>query len=375
MTEALPEPDRLPGAPHPRETFTLYGQGAAEAVFLAAIASGRAHHAWLLTGPRGVGKATLAWRIARFLLSQGGAPPAGLFGDAPAEPVSLDIPPDAPVARRTAALSEPRLFLLRRGPNDRETALSDQIRVNEVRELVKFLQLSSADGGARAVIVDAADEMNVQAANALLKMLEEPPQGVTFLLVSHRPQALLPTIRSRCRELRLAPLSPDDVARVLAEAGAPEGDARVLAALAAGSAGEAVRLAFLDGPALYARLVALAATMPAMDRGAAIALADAISGKARAEDADLALSFVERLATRLAAAAATGKPVEEAAPGETAVMARLAPHPGAARLWAEFHAAASERHARGLAVNLDPAGLLLDTLLRFNEVAGQVSGP
>jgi DNA polymerase-3 subunit delta' len=176
-------PDRLDGAPHPRETARLIGQDVAETAFLDAFRQGRLHHGWLLTGPKGVGKATLAWRIARFLLAT--PEDDGMF--APPPPDSLDIPPDHPVARRLRALAEPRLYLLRRGPNDKETALSQFITVDEVRKMKSFFALSAADGGRRVAIVDAADEMNSAAANALLKLLEEPPAGATFLLVSAPP--------------------------------------------------------------------------------------------------------------------------------------------------------------------------------------------
>ncbi|MDX5358084.1 MAG: DNA polymerase III subunit delta', partial [Rhodobacterales bacterium] len=227
-SDHLPEPDRAEGAPHPRETRLLLGQDRAEAAFLDAYASGRLHHGWLLTGPKGVGKATLAWRIARFLLAtpedQG-----GFF--APAPPGSLDIPEDDPVARRIRALSEPRLFLLRRGPNDKGDALTREITVGEVRKMKSFFALSAADGGRRVAIIDAADELNTAAANALLKLLEEPPEGVTMLLVSHQPARLLPTIRSRCRVLALHPLTPADMASALSAAGAEVHDPQAMAQL------------------------------------------------------------------------------------------------------------------------------------------------
>ena len=196
--EALPEPDRAEGAPHPRETGQIFGQEAAEAEFLDAFASGRLHHGWLLTGAEGVGKATLAWRIARFLLANQTPAEDGLFG-APPPPASLDVDPEHPVARRLRALSEPGLFLLRRGPNDKGDRLAQEIRVSEVRKLANFFGLSAADGGRRVVIVDAADELNTQAANALLKMLEEPPARTVMLLVAHQPSRLLPTILKEAR--------------------------------------------------------------------------------------------------------------------------------------------------------------------------------
>ncbi|MCX8509716.1 MAG: DNA polymerase III subunit delta', partial [Rhodobacteraceae bacterium] len=131
--DSLPEPDRIEGAPHPRETPVLYGQAAAEAAFLETYATGRLHHGWLITGPRGVGKATLAWRIARFLLATPQSDEGGMFGDSPAAPDSLDIPESHPVARHMRAGAEPGLFVLRRGPNDKGDRLSAEIRVDEVR--------------------------------------------------------------------------------------------------------------------------------------------------------------------------------------------------------------------------------------------------
>ncbi|MGR3697468.1 MAG: DNA polymerase III subunit delta', partial [Roseovarius sp.] len=133
----LPEPDRVEGAPHPRETVQLFGQDAAESEFLDAFNTGRLHHGWLITGPRGVGKATLAWRIARFLLATPLVQEEGLFG-APPAPVTLDVSADHPVARRMLALSDPGLFLLRRGPTDKGDRLAAEIRVSEVRKLGNF---------------------------------------------------------------------------------------------------------------------------------------------------------------------------------------------------------------------------------------------
>ncbi|MEO1789626.1 MAG: DNA polymerase III subunit delta', partial [Pseudomonadota bacterium] len=178
MSDApVPEADRLGDAPHPRDTPALFGQDAAQGAFLAAYAQDRLHHAWLITGPRGVGKATLAWRIARFLLAE--APvEAGMFC-APPPPTTLDIDAEHPVARRVAAGSEGRLFLVRRSWDAKTKRLKSTIGVDEVRGLKSFFAMSAADGGRRVVIVDAADEMTVNAANALLKVLEEPPDRCT----------------------------------------------------------------------------------------------------------------------------------------------------------------------------------------------------
>ncbi|MEO0677525.1 MAG: DNA polymerase III subunit delta', partial [Pseudomonadota bacterium] len=192
-----PEPDKLDGAPHPREAPQLFGQGAAEQSFLDAFNTGRLHHGWLITGPRGIGKATLAWRIARFLLATRPQDDGGLFG-APPPLASLHIDPEHPIARRMAVRAEPGLFSLTRSLVETTGRMSREIRIEDVRRMRKFFAMSAADGGRRVVIVDAADEMNASAANAILKLLEEPPRDAVLLLIAHQPSRLLPTIRSRC---------------------------------------------------------------------------------------------------------------------------------------------------------------------------------
>jgi DNA polymerase III subunit delta' len=368
MSVDLPEPDRIEGAPHPRETIRLFGHPQAEAAFLEAHATGRRHHAWLITGPRGVGKATLAWRIARFLLA-GEPAEAALFG-APPPPGSLDVSPDHPVSRRLLALSEPRNFLLRRGANEAGTALAAVIRIEETARLRSFLQLSAADGGERTIILDAADEMNPNAANAILKMLEEPPRRTTFLLVSHQPSRLLPTIRSRCRTLRLSSLAPQAIAAALEQAGVEVGDPVALAELSGGSVGEAIRLVNLDGMAAYGALIGL--FRPRLNRAQAIRLAESFGGRANEPKLDLMLRLFDLFLSRLARAALSGPPAE-AVPGEADLMARFAPGPEAARTWAEAQDTLGGRLRHGKAVNLDPAVLILDTLLRIDQTAASLS--
>jgi DNA polymerase-3 subunit delta' len=364
----LPDPTQVAGAPHPRDTLRLVGQARAEAGFLEAFSTGRMHHGWLLTGPRGVGKATLAWRIARFLLTQP-ADDGGLFG-APPPPASLDTDPEHPVCRRIYAGSEPGVFVLKRGANATGTGLSQDIRVDEVRKLKSFLHLSATEGGRRIVIVDSADEMNTQAANALLKLLEEPPARVTFLLISHQPAGLLPTIRSRCRELRLETLAPDAMAEALlaAEDGADLNTA-ALATLSGGSVGEAIRLLNLDGLASYEKLVALFSTLPQLDRVRALALADSITGKANEARYDLLLGLIELFLARLARAGVTGPLPIEGAPGEAKLAARLCPDAYAAMKWAAVHQRLGARARHGRGVNLDPAALVMDMLLEITAAA------
>ncbi|WP_299734400.1 DNA polymerase III subunit delta' [uncultured Roseobacter sp.] len=363
-------PDQIEGAPHPRDTPQLFGQDAAQQAFLDAFGTGRLHHAWLLTGPRGIGKATLAWSIARFLLATPPLDDDELFG-APPPPSTLAIDPEHPVARRIAAGAEPGLKSITRTPNPTTDRMRDQIVVDDIRSLAGFFQLSAADGGRRVVIVDAADDMNPSAANALLKMLEEPPDRATLLLISHHPSGLLPTIRSRCRTLRLNTLSPDDMARAFAQAGIEVG-ARTdsLAELSGGSVGAAMRLSLLDGLKTYAELVALIQTLPQFDRAAALKLAEAAAARGAEAKRDLLFELIDLLLSRLArrGASGTGSTVE-AAPNEAAILARLAPDQTAGRAWAQVAQETGARARHGRAVNLDPAALVLDTLIKISQTA------
>ncbi len=373
MTQDLPAPDQAPGAPHPREAVQLFGQDSAEQAFLQAFVSGRLHHGWLLAGPRGVGKATLAWRIARFLLATPDAQEDGLFG-APPPPVSLDIDPDNPVAHRVMAGSDPGLVSITRSANDKTGKMRDQIVVEDVRKLGRFFGLSATDGGRRVVIVDAADEMNPSAANALLKMLEEPPARTTLLLISHQPSRLLPTIRSRCRTLRLTELSPHDLSRALEQAGAerpPDAATQeALATLARGSAGDALRLMSVGGLEIYAELIAILQSLPRLDRPRTLKLAESAAQRGGDDRFRLMLDLTDILLARLARTGASGQPPSPlAAPGEAELLARLSPNAAQARAWASLSAQISARTRHGLAVNLDPAALVLDMIVKIQDVA------
>jgi DNA polymerase-3 subunit delta' len=364
-------PDQIEGAPHPRDTPLLFGQAEAEAAFLAAFATGRLHHGWLLTGPKGVGKATLAWRIARFLLTQ---PPQqeddGLFG-APPAPTSLAVDPDHPVARRIQAGAEGGLKSITRTPNPTTDRMRDQIVVEDIRRLGGFFQMSAADGGRRVVIIDAADDMNTSAANALLKMLEEPPANATLLLISHQPSRLLPTIRSRCRVLRLGALGAQDMGLALDQAGmALTTPPQAMAELTSGSVGAALSLALLDGHDTYAELISLLGRMPDLDRPRALKMAEAAAQRGAEARLTLLIELLDLALARLARTGAMGAPpATEATPGEADVLRRRAPNAPKGRAWAELAQQISARVQHGRAVNLDPAALVLDTLFKIQKTA------
>ena len=359
----LEEPDRRPGAPHPRETAVLFGQEAAERRFLDALAAGRLPHGWLITGPEGVGKATLAWRIARHLL-------AGGRGD------SLDMAPSERVFRQVAQLSAPQLILCRRPWDDKTKRLRTAITVDEIRALKSFFQMSAPDGGWRVAIVDAADDLTVSAANALLKILEEPPERAVLLLISRQPARLLPTIRSRCRELRCLALAPDALAAALQAAGHPlsEAEAPALAALAGGSPGRALDRIAGGGVALYDEILQLIRLAPPVDRRRATALADACSGRDSAARFALTLDLLRLALSRLSLAAA-GSPVGPVSEAEAALIDRLGQGPQQAKIWADLEPELLGRAERARALNLDPGQVILDTFLRIDAAAAKALLP
>jgi DNA polymerase III subunit delta' len=260
----------------PRETNVLFGHAEAEQALLDSYRQGRIPHAWLIGGPPGVGKATLAYRLARFVLSH--PDPQTL---AVQRATSLEIDPPHPVARRIAAQAQGDLLVLERVVNEQTGKLYTVIRVDDVRRTVSFFGSTAGEGGWRIVIVDAVDDLQREGANALLKVLEEPPARTLLLLISHAPGRELATIRSRCRRLLLRPLDIADVARAVAAATGRDADNTKLkeaAAASDGSAGRAIRL--LDGSALALRqrVLDLFAQLPDPDPRALHALGDALGG-------------------------------------------------------------------------------------------------
>ena len=248
--------------PHPRETSLLFGHREAETALLAAYRSGRIPHAWLIGGPQGIGKATLAYRMARFVLANADPMKPSVQR---AETLALD--PLDPVARQIAASSHGGLLVLERGLNDRGV-LRTVITVDETRETIGFFGSTAAAEGWRVCIVDTVDELNPNAANALLKILEEPPQQSLFLLVSHAPARVLATIQSRCRKLRLRPLAIDEViAAAAATADLDPNDPALHEAAEASEGSVARALTLLGGDALklQQRTAALLAKLPQVD--------------------------------------------------------------------------------------------------------------
>jgi DNA polymerase-3 subunit delta' len=217
----------------------LFGHETAVATFRDGLDSGRLHHAWLISGPEGVGKASFALKAATYVLASGAGPPVAGPG--------LDVPDDHPTACLVAAGSHPDLLRLERLEKD-NGELARNISVAQVRGLHRLFDTTASFSPWRAVIVDSADDLEPSAANALLKSLEEPPANSLFLLVSHSPDRLLPTIRSRCRQLRLSRLPDDAMASSLRGALRDSSEAEIAALIASGegSPGRAIAFRGLD---------------------------------------------------------------------------------------------------------------------------------
>jgi DNA polymerase III subunit delta' len=279
-SEDVPEADALPGAPHPRHATSLIGHKAAEQELLSAYREGRLAHAWLIGGREGIGKATLAWRFARFVFANPDLAAAGVR-----EAHDLHVEPGHSPARLIAQLAHPDFALIRREWQGATKRLASEISVDAVRLGLQVFQLSAAFGGWRVAIVDSAEDLNRNSANALLKVVEEPPQRSLILIVSHRPGQVLATIRSRCRRLRLEPLTEDEVVEAVISLGPPWSEAardKIAGAArrANGSVREALARLAPESDGAGALIDTIVAALPRPDPRAVARLADAIGGRA-----------------------------------------------------------------------------------------------
>ncbi|CBS86996.1 DNA polymerase III subunit delta' [Azospirillum lipoferum] len=357
----------------PRRNPDLVGHGEAERLLLEAWNSGRLPHAWLIGGTPGIGKATLAFRFARFVLAQEQAGDS-LFGGA-APVTSLHIGPDHPVFRRVASGGHADMLTIERQRDEKKGRLKRDIAVDDVRKIGPFLRRTSAEGGWRVAVIDGADRMNLSGLNAILKILEEPPPGALLLLVSDNPGGMLPTIRSRCRKLTLKPLAEETVIDLLGQhrPDIAADDRPALARLSEGSVGRAIDLADAGGLALYREMIGLLSDLPRLDIVAAHAFGDKLTRKQDDGMFETATELLVWWLARFARSLARGSWPAEVVPGEAALMTRLAnaPNPNVRSLerWVEVWEKVQRLFARAESANLDRKQVVLNALSALETAA------
>ena len=350
--EARQGPDQIEGWSSPEARAEWFGDPQAERILLDAYRGGRMHHAWLIGGPKGIGKATLAYRFARFAFAHPDpTAPAVLSA------TDLSVPPEHSAFRKVANRSHANLLTLERPLADDGKRYKSELTVGEIRRTVSFFGSTSAEAGWRIAIVDPADDMNANAANALLKVLEEPPTRSLFFIVSHAPGRLLPTIRSRCRWLELQALTDGAITEALAASGAVAADTAdiaTVAGLAEGSLRRAILLLEADGIDVYRDFTALVAGLPDLDVNAMHAFADKVAARG-ADDAyfgflDLLAAWLDRRVRR------EDEPEAGTPPSAAALAAPL-------ESWAEVWDNVARSSALTDALNLDRKQTVLSILM------------
>jgi DNA polymerase III subunit delta' len=357
VAEERPESDAMPGLPHPREAQRLFGHADAERALLEAYRTKRLSHAWLIGGPHGIGKATLAWRFTRFLLANPD-PDAATAREA----TDLSVPRTHPVWARLQSGAYGDVAVLRREWNDKTKKFFSEIRVDDVRQALQLFQRASSAGGYRICILDSAEDLNRSSANALLKVVEEPPPQSLFLIVSHQPSQVMPTILSRCRKMFLGALAPAEVRAAVEATGtlastlAPA-EFEALIGRSGGSVSQALRMLDDTRLALDRELRTELDRLPEIDWRALHRLADRLGAAEAIEPGAILVDTVlDWIDARVRAQARGGDGAH-----------RLAP---LAEVWEKVRAAARDAEA----LNLDKRPLLLSVfadLAQATRMAGR----
>ncbi len=357
----------------PQFNNTLIGHETAERAFLDAYNRERLHHAWLITGPKGVGKATLAWRFAKFLQCSDDVEDthAALFA-APLQndARSLDIDPDNPILSRISAGSHGGIRAITRTVNEKTGKLRNDIVIDDIRKLIKFFNQTASEGTWRIAIIDAVDELNSAAANALLKILEEPPEMSILFLVAHSPGRLLPTIRSRCRALALSPLDNDNLHLVLAQMfpEMPTDQLATLAHMSTGAPGRGVEINSLDGLNLYTRLLNIITKAPRMNMPDVHKLAGELGAIKADAQYRLFIHLLQDFLTRLVKWCATGYQTNLVKSVEAEIFDRFTACSGLDP-WLALWEKVGELSSRADSVNLDRKQLIVLLFGDINQIS------
>lgn len=362
--------DKIAGAPHPMLANEIIGHSSQKLSFLSSFASNRLPQCWLLAGDMGIGKASFAWLIAKFLLTTK-YQPADLKIDLSKTNINSILEPQSgSTLNRIISGSEQRVYVVRRGYNEKRKAFFKNISIEDVRKLQSYCSLSIADGGKRIIIIDTADDLNKSSSNALLKLLEEPPKNTIFLLISHQPNHLLPTIKSRCQKLSFSNLDQTDLGAVLTAIGCKiePSDEVSLSILSKGSAGAACRLINSNCINLYRDILNIASSLPNLNTNKILQLSQNYFAKAKPSEFEIFIEMMQHFFSRLCKTGVMQKPVlPSVTDNEAKIMKSLCPNLKSARLWSEAANISLAKLNKGYLLNIDIESLILDAFIYLEK--------
>ena len=362
--------DKIAGAPHPMLANEIIGHSSQKLSFLSSFASNRLPQCWLLAGDMGIGKASFAWLIAKFLLTTK-YQPADLKIDLSKTNINSILEPQSgSTLNRIISGSEQRVYIVRRGYNEKRKAFFKNISIEDVRKLQSYCSLTIADGGKRIIIIDTADDLNKSSSNALLKLLEEPPKNTIFLLISHQPNLLLPTIKSRCQKLSFSNLDQTDLGAVLTAIGCKiePSDEVSLSILSKGSAGAACRLINSNCINLYRDILNIASSLPNLNTNKILQLSQNYFAKAKPSEFEIFIEMMQHFFSRLCKTGVMQKPVlPSVTDNEAKIMKSLCPNLKSARLWSDVANISLAKLNKGYLLNIDIESLILDAFIYLEE--------
>ncbi len=362
--------DKLAGAPHPMQAKEIIGHTSQKISFLNFFASNKIPQCLLLTGDKGIGKASFAWLIAKFLLTTK-YEPADLKIDLNESNISsLLEPQDSETLNRIIAGTEQRVYIVRRGFNEKRKTFFKNISIEDVRNLQSYCSLSITNGDKRVIIIDSADDLNKSSGNALLKLLEEPPKNTFFLLISHQPSLLLPTLKSRCQKLSFSNLNQTDLQTVLTKIGCVivPSDEVSLSILSNGSAGAACTLINSNCINLYQDILNIASSLPNLRTDKTLQLSQNYFAKKKPNEFEIFLEMMQHFFSRLCKTGAMQKPVlPSVTDDEIKIMKNLCPSLRTANLWSEAANITLTKLNRGYHLNIDIESLILDAFIYLEK--------
>ena len=362
--------DKIAGAPHPMLANEIIGHSSQKLSFLNSFASNRLPQCWLLAGDMGIGKASFAWLIAKFLLTTK-YQPADLKIDLNESNINSILEPQSgSTLNRIISGSEQRVYIVRRGYNEKRKTFFKNISIEDVRKLQSYCSLSIADGGKRIIIIDTADDLNKSSSNALLKLLEEPPKNTIFLLISHQPNLLLPTLKSRCQKLSFSNLDQTDLGAVLTAIGCKiePSDQVSLSILSKGSAGAACRLLNSNCINLYSDILNISSSLPNLNINKILQLSQNYFAKAKPGEFEIFLEMMQHFFSRLCKTGAMQKPVlPSVTENEAKIMKNLCPNLKSAHLWSEAANITLKKLNKGYLLNIDIESLILDAFIYLEK--------